>query len=136
MGIFQYKSVGSTVSGPCSCDGSLCARGGRIDAEALFTEEWSEGGEPGIAGRRVYSGSARSLHEPFDFPVSAILLQSNCTASSKPRISLTTPNHFHALEMATFAPIPYTYVPTAPRSKSAATCSKPAPKPVSILDKI
>jgi hypothetical protein len=26
----------------------------RIDAEALFTEEWSEGGEPGMAG--VYGG--------------------------------------------------------------------------------
>jgi hypothetical protein len=55
---------------------------GRIDAEALLTEEWL-GGEgwhgmawqASTAGRRAYSGSARNLHEPFDFPVSAISLQ-------------------------------------------------------------
>jgi hypothetical protein len=49
---------------------------------------------------------------------------------------LTTSNHFHALEMATFAFKPYTYVPTAPRSKSPATRRKPALKQVSIFDKI
>ncbi|KAI9863863.1 MAG: hypothetical protein M1813_003515 [Trichoglossum hirsutum] len=38
--------------------------------------------------------------------------------------------------MATFVPISYTYVPTAPRSKSAAARRKPALKPVSIFDKI
>jgi hypothetical protein len=65
---------------------------GSIDAEAFFTEKASEG-EPGMAwrtctvGRRAYSGSARSLHEPFDFPVSAIFSQSSCTASSKQRVS-------------------------------------------------
>jgi hypothetical protein len=47
-----------------------------------------------------------------------------------------TSNHFHALEMATFDPIPYTYAPTAPRSKNTATRRKPAPKQVSIFDKI
>jgi len=40
----------------------------------------------------------------------------------------TTSNHFHALEMATFAFKPYTYVPTALRSKSTATRCKPAPE--------
>lgn len=56
---------------------------GCIDAEAFFfTERASEGGKPGIAG--VYSGpqsvfrfcegSARSLHEPFDFPVCVIFV--------------------------------------------------------------
>jgi hypothetical protein len=39
--------------------------------------------------------------------------------------------------MATFAFKPqYTYVPTAPRSKSAAARRKPALKQVSIFDKI
>ncbi|KAH0535945.1 hypothetical protein FGG08_007156 [Glutinoglossum americanum] len=38
--------------------------------------------------------------------------------------------------MATFVPISYTYVPTAPRSKSATARRKPALKPVSIFDKI
>ena len=38
--------------------------------------------------------------------------------------------------MATFVPISYTYVPTAPRSRSTATRSKPALKPVSIFDKL
>lgn len=44
MGIFRYESAGLTVIGPCSCGGSLCARGGRIDAEAFFTETASGGG--------------------------------------------------------------------------------------------
>jgi len=95
MGIFRLESAGSTVSGRCSCGRSLCARGVTLTTRHFFTERASEGGEPGMAG--VYSGpqsvfrfcegSARSLHEPFDFPVSAILLQSSCTASSQPRIS-------------------------------------------------
>jgi hypothetical protein len=48
----------------------------------------------------------------------------------------TTPNHFHVLEMATFAFKLYTYVPTAPRSKSTLTRRKPAPEQVSIFDKL
>jgi hypothetical protein len=47
-----------------------------------------------------------------------------------------TSYHFHALEMANFVPISYTYVLTAPRSKSTATRRKPAPKQSSILDKL
>jgi hypothetical protein len=46
-----------------------------------------------------------------------------------------TPNRFHVLEMATFAK-PYSYVPTPPRSKSTVTRRKPAPKQVSIFDKL
>ncbi|KAG4440623.1 hypothetical protein IFR05_003882, partial [Cadophora sp. M221] len=38
--------------------------------------------------------------------------------------------------MATLAFEPYTYVPTPPRSKSAATGRRPAPKQVSIFDKL
>ena len=50
---------------------------------------------------------------------------------------LDYPNHFHVLEMATFAFAPsYTYVPTAPRYKSTGTRRKPAPKQVSIFDKL
>jgi hypothetical protein len=48
----------------------------------------------------------------------------------------TTPNHFHALEMATFAFKPYTYLPTALRSKSTATRRKLALEQVSILHKL
>jgi hypothetical protein len=38
--------------------------------------------------------------------------------------------------MATFDPIPYTYVPTAPRFKSTKAPYNRTPKQVSILDKI
>jgi hypothetical protein len=38
--------------------------------------------------------------------------------------------------MATLAFKPYTYKPTAPRSKSAATRCKPAPERASILNKL
>jgi hypothetical protein len=49
----------------------------------------------------------------------------------------TTPNHFHALEMAAFAFKPqYTYRPTPPHSKSTATRRKPALEQTSILNKL
>jgi hypothetical protein len=84
----------------------------------------------------VLQGSARSLHEPFDFPLChhfAVQFVQQQLAEN----FLTTPNHFHALEMATFAFKPqYTYVPTPPRSKSTATRRKPVPKQVSIFDKL
>jgi len=38
--------------------------------------------------------------------------------------------------MATFVPISYTYIPTPLRSKSTVTCYKPAPKQLSILNKL
>ncbi|KAH0538364.1 hypothetical protein FGG08_005059 [Glutinoglossum americanum] len=43
---------------------------------------------------------------------------------------------FPLLEMAAFDPIPYTYVPTAPRFKSTKAPYNRTPKQVSILDKI
>ncbi|KAH7378864.1 hypothetical protein BKA64DRAFT_686831 [Cadophora sp. MPI-SDFR-AT-0126] len=49
---------------------------------------------------------------------------------------LTTSNYFHALEIATFAFKPYTYVLTAPRSKSTATRCKLAPEQLSIPNKL
>jgi hypothetical protein len=67
---------------------------------------------------------------------SAIILQSSLCSQQQAENFLNTSNHFHALQMATFVPISYTYVPTAPRSKSATARRKPALKPVSILDKV
>src|SRR5579862_7038225 len=89
-------------------------------------------------GCRAYSGSARavrSLHEPFDFPLCHHFAAHLCSQQQAENF-LNTSNHFHALEMATFVPISYTYVPTAPRSKSATARRKPAPKQSSILDKL
>ena len=47
------------------------------------------GGPQGVF--RFCEGSARSLHEPVDFPISAIFLQFRCTASSQRRTSLLLP---------------------------------------------
>jgi hypothetical protein len=85
---------------------------------------------------RFCEGSARSLYEPFDFPVSAISSAVQLYSQQPAENFSTTPNHFHALEMATLAFKPYTYVPTPPRSKSTATRRGPAPEQVSILDKL
>lgn len=93
----------------------------------------------GTAGQSVFrfcGGSARSLHEPFDFPVSAIFFAVQLYSQQPAENFSTTPNHIHALEMATFAFKPYTYVPTAPRSKSTATRRRPAPEQASILNKL
>jgi hypothetical protein len=145
MGVFRYVSAGLTVTGPCSYGGSLCARGAALTPRQFFTERASEGGKPGIAGLcggppsvfRFCEGSARSLHEPVDFPVSAISFAVQLCSQQPAENFSTTPNHFHALEMATFAFKPqYTYVPTPPRPKSTATRHKPAPERVSILNKL
>jgi hypothetical protein len=75
-------------------------------------------------GRRAYSGSARVGREAYMNPLvspSAIILQSRLCSQQQAENFLNTSNHFHALEMATFVPISYTYVPTAPRSKSTTT---------------
>lgn len=85
------------------------------------------------AAERFWEGSARSLHEPFDFPLCHHFLVRFVQQAEN---FLNTSNYFHTLEMATFAPISYTYVPTAPRSKSTATRRKPALKQSSILDKL
>jgi len=66
----------------------------------------------------------------------AIIFQFSLYNQQQAENFLNTSNHFHALEMTAFAPISYTYVPTAPRSKSTATRRKPAPKQSSILDKL
>lgn len=78
-------------------------------------------------------GSARSPHEPLDFP-SAIFSQSSLCSQQQAGNFFTISNHFHALEIATFAFKPYTYVPSAPRSKSATPRRKSAWKQSSILD--
>jgi hypothetical protein len=118
---------------------------GRIDTEAFLTGEGVRRGEAWYAGVyggpqrefRFCEGSARSLHEPVDFPVSAISFVVQLCSQQPAENFSTTPNHFHALEMATFAFKPqYTYVPTPPRPKSTATRHKPAPERVSILNKL
>lgn len=89
-------------------------------------------------GLRAYSGSARAVREAYMNPLispSAIIFQSSLCSQQQAENFLNSSNHFHALEMATFAPISYTYVPTAPRSKSTAIRCKPAPKQSNILDK-
>jgi hypothetical protein len=65
---------------------------------------------------------------------SAIILQSSLCSQQQVENFLNTSNRFPALEMATF--VSYTYIPTAPRSKSATARRKPASKQSSILDKI
>jgi hypothetical protein len=83
---------------------------------------------------RFCKGSARSLHKPFDFPYLCFFFEvQSRSQQQRAENFLNTSNHFHALEMATFAPISYAYVPTAPRSKSAAARCKPAS---SILNKL
>jgi hypothetical protein len=80
MGIFRYESAGLAATGPYSRGGSLCTRGAALTPRHFFTERASEGGKPGIAGLygelqsvfRFCEGSAGSLHEPVDFPISAI----------------------------------------------------------------
>ena len=141
MGIFRHASVGLTVSRPCSCGRSLRERG-RIDAEAFSRR----GGEPSMAwqactvGYSADSGSARAVREAYMNPLISPSLPSLfavqlCSQQPVENFSNTL-SHFHALEMATLAFKPYTYKPTAPRSKSTATHRRPAPEQVSILNKL
>jgi hypothetical protein len=145
MGISRYESAGLTATGPCGCGRPLCTRGGRINAEALFHgdgvrrgEAWHSGHS--TAGHRAYSGSARAVREAYMNPLIspsrpslfAIQLYSQQPAEN----FSTTPNYFHPLQMASLAFKPYTYKPTPPRSKSAATRHKPAPEQVSLLNKL
>jgi hypothetical protein len=104
------------------------------------------GGEPdnsmaGVYGGpqsvfRVCKGMQEAYINPLISPSLLSFLQFSYTASCQRRISRPTPNHFYALEMATFAFKPYIYVLTAPRSKSTATRRKPAPEQISILNKL
>ena len=82
-------------------------------------------------GRRGYSCSVRAVREAYmspGFPPSAIFLQSSFHSQQQAENFLNTSKYFHALKMATLAFKPYTYVPTAPRSKSAISRRKPASK--------
>jgi hypothetical protein len=127
---------------------------GRIDAEAFSRRGRQQVEEDGIAwhgraGRKAYSGSARAVREAYMNPSISPSLPSlfavrlcsqqpakTCAASSQRRTPRPTPSHFQPLQMATLAFKPYTYKPTAPRSKSTATRRRPAPEQVSILNKL
>ncbi|KAI9774201.1 MAG: hypothetical protein M1839_001903 [Geoglossum umbratile] len=125
-----------------AADLSICERGG-IDDKALLMARTSEEGEsdmPEVYGGpqsvfRFCEGSTRSRYEPSDF-LSAIILQSSLCSQQQAGNFMNTSNRFYAREMATFVPISYTYVSTAPRSKSATARRKSDLKPVSIFDKI
>jgi len=122
---------------------SLCVRGAALTPRHFFHGEGVRRGgrmtcqkcTMGLSVFRICEGSARSVHEPFDFPLCYHFVVQLYSQQPAENFS-TTPNHFHALEMATFAFKPYTYVPTAPCSKSTATRRKPAPEQVSILNKL
>ena len=138
IGIFRNESAGSRVSGPCSCGGSPCTRRTALTPRRFDGEDVREQGIAGVirwAAERFWEGSA-SLHEPFDLPLCHHFpVQFVQPAAS--REFLNTSNHFHALEMATFAfKSQYTYKPTPPRPKSTATRRKPALEQVSILNKL
>ena len=121
---------------------------GRIDAEAFSRrgrQEVERMAWHGMAGRKAYSGSARAVREAYMNPLISPSLPSLSTGisfavqlcSQQPVENFSnTLSHFHALEMATLAFKPYTYKPTAPRSKSTATHRRPAPEQVSILNKL
>lgn len=90
-------------------------------------------------GRRAYSGSARAVREAYMNPLIspyAIILQSSLYSQQKAENFLNTSNRFHTLEMATFVPISYTYVPTAPRSTSATARRKLTSKQSGIFNKL
>jgi hypothetical protein len=90
-------------------------------------------------GCRAYSGSVRAVREVYVNPLISPSLPSFYSPVAQPAASrefLDYFQSFHALEMATFAFKPYTYVPTAPRSKCVATRREPAPKQVGIFDKL
>jgi hypothetical protein len=80
MGIFRYKSIGLTVSGPYSYSRSLCIKGAVLIPRHFFIKRVLEGRKPDIAGLyggpqsifRFYKGSIRSLYKPIEFPVSTI----------------------------------------------------------------
>ncbi|KAI9769973.1 MAG: hypothetical protein M1840_003684 [Geoglossum simile] len=119
-----------------AADLSICERGG-IDDKALLMARTSEpevyGGPQSVF--RFCEGSTRSRYEPSDF-LSAIILQSSLCSQQQAGNFMNTSNRFYAREMATFVLISYTYVSTAPRSKSATARRKSDLKPVSIFDEI
>jgi len=118
-------------------------RGG-IDAKAFLTVGTSEEGEEwhsrsvrwAAEGILVLRGQCEKAYMSPEFPPSAIFLQSSFHSQQQAEHILNTSKYFHALKMATLAFKPYTYVPTASRSKSATSRRKPASKPISIFDKL
>ncbi|KUJ10218.1 uncharacterized protein LY89DRAFT_739958 [Mollisia scopiformis] len=82
------------------------------------------------AGHKAYSGSTRAVREAYINPLISPSLPSLFAVqlySQKLAENFSnTLSDFHALEMATLAFKPYTYKPTAPRSKSTATYRRPA----------
>jgi hypothetical protein len=143
MGIFRYESIGSTVTRPCSCGGSLCAREAALMPRHFHGEgvsRWKRMAWHATAGHKAYSGSARAVREAYINPLISPSLPSLfavqlCSQKLAENFSNTL-SDFHALEMATLAFKPYTYKPTAPRSKSTATHRRPAVEQVSILNKL
>jgi hypothetical protein len=91
MGIFRYESAGLTVSGPCSCGGSLCSRGAALTPRHFHGEGVGKGEAWHGMGHRAYSGSARAVREaymnPLISPSLPSFLQSSCAASSQRRTS-------------------------------------------------
>jgi hypothetical protein len=89
MGIFRHESAGSDGVRALRLRWISLRERGSIDAEAFLTDGALDGenGIAGVYGRpqsgfRFYDGGARGLHEPSDFPVSAISLQTRCAADS------------------------------------------------------
>jgi hypothetical protein len=92
MGIFRDESAGLTVTGPCSCGGSLCTRGAALTPRHFFTARASEGGKPGMAwhstaGHRAYSGSSRAVREAYMNPLISPSLPSFCSPVVQPAAS-------------------------------------------------
>ena len=90
-------------------------------------------------GHRACRGSESAVREAYINSLISLSLLSFAVqlySQQQAQNFLNTSNHFHALEMATFDPISYTYVPTAPRFKSAAARRNPTSKQSSILDKL
>ncbi|KAH6694352.1 hypothetical protein BKA61DRAFT_711903 [Leptodontidium sp. MPI-SDFR-AT-0119] len=92
------------------------------------------GGRPGLT--QVTTTEPSTSVSPFSEPAGTASTTIELYSQQPAENFSTTPNHIHTLEMATFAFKPYTYVPTAPRSKSTATRRRPAPEQVSILNKL
>jgi hypothetical protein len=143
MGIFQYGSIGLTVTRPCSCGGSLCARGAALMPRHFYREgvrRWKRMAWHGRAGHKAYSGSARAVREAYINPlISPSLLSLFAVQLSSQQLVknfANTLSNFHTLKIATLAFKPYTYKLTTPRSKSIATHCTPIPEQVSILNKL
>ena len=143
MGTFRDDSAGFTVTGPCSCGGSLYTRGAALIPRQISSARASEEVKPGMAWHggthgvfRFCEGNARSLHEPFDFHISGISFAVQLYSQQLRKNFSTTPNHFHAPKMVVFVETEYIYKPTPSRSKSTTSRRNPGPEQLSILNKL